>query len=92
MWLLYARHHHACGGTRPRQTGFGRGRVASGDERFELWRISTDGGEPEPLGLAMEGIRLLGLSVHPDGRRIAFTAGPSPQYVARVVTGFSGDP
>ena len=67
---------------------FGRGRIAPGDERLELWRIAVDGGEPERLGLSMEGSRLLGLSVHPDGQRIAFTAGPTPQQVVRVVTGF----
>ncbi len=61
---------------------FGRGRrpwPASGssgqEQRFELWRVSAEGGELQPLGLAMEGLLLYGLSVHPDGRRIAFTAG-----------------
>jgi Tol biopolymer transport system component len=48
----------------------------SGEERkFELWRISAEGGEPQSLGLTMEGLSLYGLSVHPDGRHIAFTAG-----------------
>ena len=63
---------------------FGRGRRPwptpgrSGQEpRFELWRISAEGGEPQHLGLAMKGLLLYGLSVHPDGRRIAFTAGRS---------------
>ena len=42
---------------------------------MELWRIATDGGQPESLGLVMEGLAPYGLSVHPDGRRIAFTAG-----------------
>ena len=37
--------------------------------------VSAEGGELQPLGLAMEGLLLYGLSVHPDGRRIAFTAG-----------------
>ncbi len=37
--------------------------------------ISAEGGEPQYLGLAMEGLLLYGLSVHPDGQRIAFTAG-----------------
>ena len=49
--------------------------AAGQGQRFELWRISSDGGEPESLGLAMEGLLPYGLSVHPDGRRIAFTAG-----------------
>jgi Tol biopolymer transport system component len=39
----------------------------------EMWRIPVAGGEPQRLGLAMD--RLRGLSVHPDGRRIAFTSG-----------------
>ena len=42
---------------------------------FKPWRIPSDGGEPESLGLVMEGLRPYGLSVHPDGRRIAITAG-----------------
>lgn len=47
-----------------------------GEKReFELWRIPADGGEPRKLGLSMEGLLPYGLSVHPDGRRIAFTAG-----------------
>ena len=42
---------------------------------MELWRIPVDGGEPAKLGLAMVGLGLKGLSVHPDGQRIAFSAG-----------------
>jgi Tol biopolymer transport system component len=42
---------------------------------FELWRIPSAGGEPEILGLEMQGLRPYGLSVHPDGRRVAITAG-----------------
>ena len=41
------------------------------DKKMELWRISVEGGEPENLGLAMRKIEHL--SIHPDGRRIAFT-------------------
>jgi Tol biopolymer transport system component len=40
------------------------------DSKWELWRISVDGGEPEKTGIAM--IQLRHFSVHPDGRRIAF--------------------
>ncbi len=54
---------------------FGKGRIEGQEPRFELWRISAEGGEPQYLGLAMEGLLLYGLSVHPDGQRIAFTAG-----------------
>lgn len=45
------------------------------EKKFELWRIATGGGQPDDLGLVMDGVRAYGLSVHPDGRRIAFTAG-----------------
>lgn len=38
-----------------------------------LWRISADGGEPQPLPLEMAGLR--DVRVHPDGRQVAFTAG-----------------
>ena len=41
--------------------------------RGELWRVPAEGGEPENLGYVMEGLRELRL--HPDGARIAFTAG-----------------
>jgi Tol biopolymer transport system component/beta-lactamase regulating signal transducer with metallopeptidase domain len=41
--------------------------------RDEAWWIAVAGGEPQPLGLAMKHLR--DLRVHPDGRRIAFTAG-----------------
>ena len=56
---------------------FGKGRIDGQEPRFELWRISAEGGEPQYLGLAMEGLLLYGLSIHPDGQRIAFTAGRS---------------
>lgn len=41
--------------------------------KFEFWRISAEGGEPQKLGLSMD--RVLWLSVHPDGQHIAFRAG-----------------
>ena len=44
--------------------------------RSSLWRISVQGGDPTPVGLAGWKIGGLGgLDVHPDGRRIAFSAG-----------------
>ena len=57
-------------------------RSVSGEKRqFELWRISAEGGEPQKLGLIMEGLQPYGLSVHPDGERIAFTAGTQREEV-----------
>ena len=60
----------------------------------DLWRVPVEGGSPENLNLEMEGLGYL--RVHPDGRRIAFTAGtqrydlwvmenflPKPQVVSR---------
>jgi len=39
----------------------------------ELWRIPIDGSTPQKLELSMEMMRMV--SVHPDGRHIAFTSG-----------------
>ena len=51
--------------------------MSAADQKSEFgpWLISADGGVPENLGLAMNGARPFGLSVHPDGKRIAVTAG-----------------
>jgi len=46
------------------------------DEATELWRISVEGGESQNLGLTMK--KMEHLSIHPNGRRIAFT-GPGPR-------------
>ena len=40
-------------------------------QSIELWRISSEGGEPQRAGLASVGLNHFQL--HPDGRRIAFT-------------------
>ncbi len=57
-----------------RQLLFGMGSTGK-DQHLNLWRISTEGEKAQELGLAMQGLRLYGLSVSPDGKRIAFTAG-----------------
>ena len=44
----------------------------------ELWRVPAEGGEPQKL-LEMNG--LSDISVHPDGRRIAFTGGSTQMEV-----------
>lgn len=41
--------------------------------KSELWRIPAEGGVPEKLGLNMDFLH--GIHFHPDGQRIAFTAG-----------------
>ena len=48
-------------------------------KKCELWQISIEGGKPQKLGLAMENLNFL--SVHPDGRRIAFC---SSHYSAEI--------
>jgi len=42
----------------------------------QLWSVPTDGGEPQPSGLSMPG--LYEVSVHPNGRRIAFGSSKEP--------------
>jgi Tol biopolymer transport system component len=41
--------------------------------KFNFWRISMEGGEPQELGLPMD--RVYFLRIHPDGQHIAFRAG-----------------
>ena len=43
------------------------------EQKVELWQISAESGEPKKLELSMEGRSHL--RFHPDGQRIAFTAG-----------------
>jgi Tol biopolymer transport system component len=50
-----------------------------GDSKTELWLIPARGGEPRELDLTAENMGEL--SVHPDGRRIAYTAGQDKQEV-----------
>jgi Tol biopolymer transport system component len=48
-------------------------RPGGGPERSELWRVPLDGTAPLYTGLSVPTLR--GVSVHPDGRTIAYTAG-----------------
>ncbi|MEE9390043.1 MAG: tetratricopeptide repeat protein, partial [Candidatus Aminicenantaceae bacterium] len=41
--------------------------------KFNFWKISVEGGEPQKLGLQMD--RVYVLRINPDGQRIAFRAG-----------------
>ncbi len=43
----------------------------AGDKPDELWRIPVGGGEPRTLNL---GVKVSHLTLHPDGRRIAFAS------------------
>ena len=42
------------------------------NSKWDLYRIPAEGGKPEKLGLEMGGF-LMNLSIHPDGRHIAFS-------------------
>lgn len=53
-------------------------------EKSALWRLPLDGGEARALPL---GAPKYGVSLHPDGRRIAFTAG-NIQSEIRVIENF----
>ena len=46
-----------------------------------LWRIPAEGGEPQVLALDLTIDQLRSLRFHPDGTRIAFTAGDSKAEV-----------
>jgi len=62
--------------------------VAGEKRKFEFWRISAEGVEPQNLGLTMEARVPYGLSVHADGKRIAFTAGTERHTEVWVVKNF----
>jgi len=47
-------------------------RASSAGSKADLWLVSVRGGQPRKLDLTAEGLR--DVSIHPDGRHIAFTA------------------
>lgn len=47
-------------------------RPAAADEPTRLWRVPVDGSAPLPTTLAMDALR--DISLHPDGRQVAFNA------------------
>ncbi len=54
-------------------------RVRVEEDEFQVWQVPVEGGEPERLGSTMKGLIPYGLSIGPDGQRIAFTAGSLAQ-------------
>jgi Tol biopolymer transport system component len=55
-------------------------RLTTGDEREnELWRVPLDTKRPEPIGLAMKGLREV--RIRPDGRAIAVAAGQGQREI-----------
>ena len=61
---------------RPRWSADGRfvlyPRIQSGEKFWELWRVPSNGGQPQKMGIHSTGI--FNISPHPDGRQIAFTS------------------
>lgn len=47
--------------------------AATGPDGNQLFRVPAGGGTPEPVGLSGKGLSLL--SMHPDGRHLAYTTG-----------------
>jgi len=58
--IIYGKSLHAPSGSQ---------RIAQGSE---LWKVSVEGGEPQKLG-KISG-QIVGVRVHPDGQRLAFTS------------------
>lgn len=58
-----------------------------GSPRTELWRVPFDGGAPQKLDIELPVISRV--SVHPDGRRLAISAG-GPQFEIWVLEGLAG--
>ena len=58
---------------------FAEGRALTNEPKNDLWRIRAEGGTPEKLNLAMDGLREV--HFHPDGQHIVFTAGHNKSEV-----------
>ena len=55
---------------------FGRGESPRQEGKLEIWRVATSSGEASiVVGASFPGKTMGGLSVHPNGKRIAFTLG-----------------
>ncbi len=53
--------------------------LTPGEPGATLWRTALEGDRPERLGLTWDG--LAGIRIHPDGRRLAFSAGQTRSEV-----------
>ena len=47
-------------------------RIQEGEKLWELWRVPFEGGQPQKMGISMTGASTI--SVHPNGRELAFTS------------------
>ena len=53
--------------------------------RRALWRVAAAGGEPHEVGLVKDWLGVWGVSMYPDGRRIAFHATDQPSRYTNEV-------
>ncbi len=65
---------------------FGKGRGVGQERKTELLAIPSLGGEPHPLGLAMDFVHHV--SFHPDGRHLAFTSAGKDKVEIWVMENF----
>jgi Tol biopolymer transport system component len=61
---------------------FPRLHSTKGTQQFALWRIATEGGEPQELNLVMAPFQ--DLSAHPDGQHLAFDSPGSARKFATI--------
>jgi Tol biopolymer transport system component len=54
-------------------------KVRRQDDELQVWQVPIDGGEPQRLGVTMEGRIPYGVSMSPDGRRLALAVGSLSQ-------------
>ena len=69
-----------------RQVLFTKGGSDPQDLKFELWRVAAEGGKAQKVELAMDGLR--DVRIHPDGHRIAFSAGQPTNAEVWVMENF----
>jgi Tol biopolymer transport system component len=72
------------------QVLFTKGGTSPQGMRFELWRVPVEGGKPQRADLAMDGLR--DVRIHPDGRRITFSAGRPESAEVWVMENFLPTP
>jgi dipeptidyl aminopeptidase/acylaminoacyl peptidase len=58
------------------------------DQKYEVWRVPAEGGVPQKTDLAVAGAGLRDMRVHPDGQRIAYTAGEPMKSEVWVMENF----
>jgi Tol biopolymer transport system component len=70
------------------QVLFTRNSRSSQEPKYEVWRVPAEGGEPQKTDLVIAGAGLRDLRIHPDGQRIAYTAGEPMKSEVWVMENF----